>query len=117
MLTVYAGVNPKNVARAQQAVFDTIREFAADKPTEAEFARGKEQLKSSLILGQESTAAQMIQYGKRMLFNGEVLDFEERIARIDALTREDVSEAIVACFGGGVRAAALVGKVKAPLQF
>lgn len=117
VLTVYAGVNPKNVARAQQAVFDTIREFAADKPTEAEFARGKEQLKSSLILGQESTAAQMIQYGKRMLFNGEVLDFEERIARIDALTREDVSEAIAACFGGGVRAAALVGKVKAPLQF
>ena len=66
-------------------------------------------------MGQESTASQMILYGKRMLFNGDVLDFEGRIARIEALTKKEVSEAVMRSFGEGVRAAAIVGKVNEPL--
>ena len=115
VLTVYAGVNPKNVERAQDAVFAVIRDLCKDKPCGAEFLRGKEQLKSSLILGQESTASQMILYGKRMLFNGDVLDFAGRIAQIEALTEEDIAQAAEQVFAGRVRAAAIVGKVNAAL--
>ena len=68
------------------------------------------------IIGQESTASQMILYGKRMLFNSELFDFENRIAKIDAVTEEDVPRAIRACFGQGCRAAALVGNVEKPLS-
>ena len=116
MLTVYAGVNPANVERAQEAIFETIEGFAKELPSDAEFARGKEQLKSSLILGQESTASQMIQYGKRMLFNGDVLDFSGRIARIDAMTQADIADAVALCFAAQPRAAAVVGKVENPLK-
>ena len=115
VLTVYAGVNPANVRKAQRAIFETVEQFCGNALSDAEFARGKEQLKSTLILGQESTASQMILYGKRMLFNGDVLDFEGRIARIEALTKKEVSEAVMRSFGEGVRAAAIVGKVNEPL--
>ena len=116
VLTVYAGVNPKNIGRAQDAILAAIKAFCEEHPSPAEFARGKEQLRSSLIFGQESTASQMILYGKRMLFNSELFDFENRIAKIDAVTEEDVSRAIRACFGQGCRAAALVGNVEKPLS-
>ena len=116
VLTVYAGVNPKNIGRAQDAILAAIKAFCEEQPSPAEFARGKEQLRSSLIFGQESTASQMILYGKRMLFNSELFDFENRIAKIDAVTEEDVSRAIRACFGQGCRAAALVGNVEKPLS-
>lgn len=116
VLTVYAGVNPKNIAKAQDAIFAAIRKFCEELPTPAEFARGKEQLRSSLIFGQESTASQMILYGKRMLQSNEIFDFEKRIAKIDAVTEEDVSRAIRACFGQGCRAAAIVGNVEHPLS-
>lgn len=116
LLTVYAGVNPANVAKAQEAIEETIRILCRDRFTQDEFMRGKEQLKSSVILSQENTASQMVAYGKHMLFNDKVLDLEARVRRIDALTMDDCAEALSLHFGGEHRAAAAVGKIDSPLQ-
>ena len=116
LLTVYAGVNPANVAKAQEAIEAVIAEFCRNKLTQDELARGREQLKSSLVLAQENTASQMIAYGKHMLYNGVVLDFEKRIRGIDAITMEDCEKAISLNFGRENMAASIVGKVECPLE-
>ncbi len=115
MLTVYAGVNPANVERAREAVLETIRGFCRDKFTKEEFARGKEQLKSSVILAQENTASQMIAYAKYMLYNDAILDLEKRVRDIDAMTMEDCEEALSLNFDENKMAAAVVGKIDHPL--
>ena len=115
MLTVYAGVNPANVKRAQDAIFETIETFRREKFNDDEFLRGKEQIKSSVILSQENTATQMIAYGKHLLFTGEMLDLEQRVAKIDAMTKEDCERALALNFDADKMAAAVVGKVKKPL--
>ena len=115
LLTVYAGVNPANVQRAQEAIFETISQFCKDKFTDDEFLRGKEQLKSSVIMGQENTASQMVAYGKHMLFTGEVLDLEKRVRDITAMTKEDCEAALVMNFDEKMMAAACVGRVDKPL--
>ncbi len=115
MLTVYAGVNPRNTKKALDAILGCIGEMRKDGLTQDEFLRGKEQLKSSFILGQENTASQMILYGKHMLYTGDVYDFDGRVAKIDAITKEDCERAISLNFDAASLAAAAVGKIDRPL--
>lgn len=116
LLTVYAGVNPSSVAKAQDAIFETIREFCKNKFSKEEFLRGKEQLKSSVILSQENTASQMIAYGKHLLYNDKILDLDRRVKEIDAMTMEDCEKALSMNFDMTKMAAAAVGKIQKPLQ-
>ena len=116
LLTVYAGVNPANVAKAQEAIEAVIAEFCRNKLTQDELVRGREQLKSSLVLAQENTASQMLAYGKYLLYNDAVLDFEKRIRGIDAISMEDCEKAISLNFGKENMAASIVGKVERPLE-
>ena len=115
LLTIYAGVNPANVQKAQDAIFDTVSDLCKNKFTDDEFLRGKEQLKSSVILSQENTASQMVSYGKHMLFTGEVFDPEKRAKEIGEMTREDCEKALAMNFDAEKLAAAAVGKLDAPL--
>lgn len=115
ILTVYAGVNPSSVGKAQEAIMNTIDEFCKNKFTEDEFLRGKEQLKSSVILSQENTASQMIAYGKYLLFNDKILDLDQRVKDIDSMTMEDCVNALSLNFDMSKMAAAAVGKLKNPL--
>lgn len=116
VLTVYAGVNPSNVKKAQEAILETIDTFRKEKFTDDEFLRGKEQLKSSVILAQENTASQMVAYGKQLLFTGELLDLEKRVREIDAMTKEDCERALSLNFRAEDMAAAVVGKIRKPLS-
>ena len=58
----------------------------------------------------------MMAYGKYMLYNDAVLDFEQRIRGIDAITMEDCERAVLCNFREEDRAAAIVGKTDKPLQ-
>jgi len=87
---IYAGCAPSRVpevlriARAELA-------SAADKgltPDEVERAKGA--MRGSLVLGLEDTGAQMSRIGKALLVHGEVLTVDDLIARIDAVTPDDV---------------------------
>ena len=115
MLTVYAGVNPANVGKAQEAIMQTVRTLREEKFTKDEFLRGKEQIKSSLILSQENSATQMVAYGKYMLYNDRELDLEGRVEHIASLTMDDCAEVLSLHFGEKCAAAA-VGKIESPLS-
>ena len=115
-LTVYAGVNPNNVQKACDAIDETIDTLRKNMITPEELARGKEQLKSSLIMAQENTATQMIAYGKYMLYNDSILDMEKRIRELGALTLDDCALALEGSFHTDHAATAAVGKIDAPLR-
>jgi predicted Zn-dependent peptidase len=63
---------------------------AADGVTDAEVARGKGMLKGSLVLGLEDTGSRMSRIGKSELVYDELLSVDEVLARIDAVTLDDV---------------------------
>lgn len=110
-LVVYAGVNPSSAQKAFDAVFNEIEKLRKDKITHDEFLRGREQLKSSIILGQESTASQMLVYGKHLLFTGEIFNFDDRVSLIDSFTLDDVSSVIENYFKQKDMAVGAVGKL------
>ncbi len=114
-LTVYAGVNAKNFEQSAEAIFKCIDGLKKKDLSEDEFKRGKEQLLSSQIFAQESTSSQMLLYGKELIYSGKVYDFEKRVAQLNAVTLNDVCEAIEYNFDPTYRATAVVGNVDKPL--
>ena len=115
-LVVYAGVNAENYMKSVEAVYKCIEDIKRKNISKEEFLRGKEQLKASSIFAQESTSSQMLLYGKELLYSGRLYDFEERVAKVNAVTIDDVYEAIENNFDSSNMAASVVGKVEKPLN-
>ena len=116
VLEIYAGVNSASRDTAVSAIIDEVMRFKKDGVTESEFVRGREQIKSAFVMGRESTASQMLLYGKYMIYNDIEFDFEKRLKDIDALTINKVNEVITDYFNVEDSAFATVGAFKKPLK-
>ena len=114
-LVVYAGVNSGNYKKSVDAIFNCITDIKNKKISKEEFKRGKEQLTSSLVFSQESTSAQMLLYGKELIYSGKVYDFEKRVKQISDVALDDVAEAIENNFNRDKLAVSVVGNVDKPL--
>lgn len=92
---IYTSTSPQNATKAVEAIRDEIKLLLESGVSDEELNKGKEQLKTSLVLGQESTSAMMRAFGSHALRTGELYDFDKRIEYIDSVTKEDVLK--VAC--------------------
>ncbi len=106
---IYAGVNPKKGEEFLQSVSALIKEISTGGVTHKEFERGKEQLKSSLVFGQESTSTIMNAFGKYMLMTGKVLSLEKKVEDIQNLKYDYVNSVAARMISPGQAGAAYVG--------
>ena len=116
VLEIYAGVNTKKRDVAYDAIINEIKLFAQTGITEEEFACAKEQIKSSLVFSLENTSSQMLLYGKYLLFEDKLYDYDERKAVIDGFTREYVNQLINQTFDVNKLSVATVGPSDVPLE-
>lgn len=116
VLEIYAGVNTANRDLAVEAIAQEVKRFKTDGITEQEFLRGKEQLKSSIIMSRESTASQMMLYGKYLIFLDQLFDGNERLARLEKITLKDVHQAIERSFDIENSALATVGSKRSAIK-
>lgn len=112
---VYAGVNTQMRDDALKAIVEEIQKFKKGI-TKNEFERGKEQIKSSFIFGEENTGSQMLLLGRYLLYFGEIFDFSERIDNINKVSYEDVSAVINEFFDLNDCALATVGTKRSKLS-
>ena len=56
------------------------------------YRRAKGQMRGSFVLGMEDTGSRMSRLGKGELMQGEVLEVDDLLARIDAVTLDEVRE-------------------------
>lgn len=112
---IYAGVNPKQVEPAYKAICEVITDLKKNGITEEEFMRSREQMKSGMFFSNESSNAQMLLYGKYMLYFDKVFDFGEKLKRINSMTYAQSFEAIETMFNEQEKAAALIGNTNKPL--
>lgn len=88
---VYAACNPKNIKTVTKKILDEIENIKANGITEAEYKRGQENIKGSLILSLESTSHRMGRLGKAEIIHGEILSLDEIIDRVNNVTIDDVN--------------------------
>ena len=109
-MEVYAATTPKNTSKLVELMKSEIKRFTEDGYKEAEFNKGKEQLKGNLVMGQENPLGIMSAYANYFLKTGEVYDLQKRLKRIEAITPEQVLEASRKCFDFSVCSAVYVGQ-------
>ena len=87
---IYAGCAPSKVDEVLQVCREELDLAASKGVTDEEIARAKGALRGSFVLGLEDTGSLMSRIGKSVLVHGEVLPVEEVLARIDAVTPDEV---------------------------
>ncbi len=116
ILEIYAGVNTTLRDLAVNAILEQVEVLKKDKITEQEFNRGKAQIKSAFIMGQESTASQMLLYAKHLILLEKEFDLKERIKRLENVNIKDVWGVIDEYFDIKTMATATVGAKRSPLK-
>ena len=89
---IYTATSPENTEKAISAIKKEIELLLKEGITEEELQKGKEQLKTSLVLGQESSSAMMRAFGRYACIVGELYDVDRILEIIDFATVESISE-------------------------
>ncbi|MER6877154.1 pitrilysin family protein, partial [Amycolatopsis sp. NPDC000673] len=110
-MSVYAGCQPERLGQVAGVIREVLDSVAADGLSDAEVARAKGQLRGGLVLGLEDTSSRMSRIGKNELNYARYLGVDDTIARIDAVTTEEVCALARTLLRrpGGVSSAAVVG--------
>jgi predicted Zn-dependent peptidase len=110
IFNIYFALNESCLDNAVELVHTEIENIVLNKMTDIQIKKSKEQLKGNYILGLESISSRMFGMGKSELMSNKVFEPKEILTKIDAITKDDVSEVIDSIFKKGIFSAACVGK-------
>ena len=108
LFALYAGTRPDNAERVTELMEREFDKIAASPVSEDELEMARQSAKGALALSLESTSKRMIALAQNELFDSPQLDFDELLARYDAVTRDDIA-AVMADVGARPRTLAVVG--------
>ncbi len=97
---VYVGTTPSQTFEVLKLIRTELDKVMADGITEEELERAKGNIKGSLALSLEDTNGRMTQLGRQELTGVEHLSVDETVARIEALTRQDILDAARQVYAG-----------------
>ncbi len=107
VFAVYAGCAPGKVAEVLELTRAQLATVARDGLADAEVARGKGMMKGSLVLGLEDSGSRMSRLGKGELLYDRLLSVDELLARIDAVTPDEVRGLAARLLSGPMSLAAI----------
>lgn len=87
---VYLGTREDNLSEAAEVIGVELRRIGQEPVPASELQRAKQHLKGRLVLSLESASTRMQRIGRAVLTGTELLDVDEIVARIDAVTADDV---------------------------
>ncbi|GII78243.1 putative zinc protease [Sphaerisporangium rufum] len=88
---IYVGCLPGKIDDVLKICREEIARVIADGITEEEITRGKGQMRGGLVLGLEDTGSRMSRIGKSELVYDTLLSVDDLLARIDAVTPDEVA--------------------------
>jgi len=90
-LAVYVGTSLASASKVVQSVVSEFRKLKTEPVPEEELRRSKAQLKGSLMLSLESSTSRMSNLARQVMYFDRFYDLDELIARIEAVTAEDLT--------------------------
>ena len=106
---LYVGTRPDNLIEAMKVVGDELERLRENPVTEEELVRARENVKARVVLGMESTGSRMHRLGGSVLFGLPLLETEEVMERIDAVTMDDMRSLVDELWAPGGLSAAGIG--------
>src|SRR5437588_7952031 len=110
-LCVYAGTSRESAAKVVQSVVSEFRNLKTEPVPEEELRRAKDQLKGSLMLSLESSTARMSNLARQEMYFDHFYGLDELIAKIEAVTTEDLQAMANDFFRGESIAVTVLGNL------
>jgi len=110
-ITISAGVDAKNLTVAIRAILEELSRLKKTTP-EAELAKAKELFKGRILLRLEDSRSVAGWLGGQEILTGRILNVDEVIAIIDAITTEELQQLAEELFVGEGLCLAVVGPVQ-----
>lgn len=89
---VYAGTTPDQVDTVLDLIHEELDGIVAKGITENELERARGAMRGGLALSMEDSSSRMVRLGRAELIGFEHLSIDERIARVEEVTLDDVRE-------------------------
>ncbi|HEY1355052.1 MAG TPA: pitrilysin family protein [Solirubrobacterales bacterium] len=109
LVATYVGTRADNVEEACSVIGAELARLRSEPVSAEELARGKESVKGRLVLSSESTAARMTRVSRATLFGLPIDSLDEMLAKVDAVTVEDLTELASELYGAERLSAACIG--------
>jgi len=109
-VTVYAGVEPKNLPVAIKAILEQLSQLKELVP-ESELSKAKELSKGRLLLGMEDSRNVAGWIGGQEILTGRILSVDEVVSIIDAITADQLEQIAQELLLGSQLRLAVVGPV------
>ena len=110
MVATYVGTREDNVEEACAVIGAELERLRSEPVSAAELARAKENVKGRLVLSSESTAARMTRISRATLFGLPIESLDAMLAKVDAVTVEELSELAGELYGAERLSAACIGR-------
>ncbi len=113
LIASYVGTREDNVEEACAIIGAELARLRSEPVSADELNRAKESVKGRLVLTSESTAARMTRISRATLFGLPIDSLDEMLAKVDAVTVDDLTELARELYGAERLSAACVGREEA----
>lgn len=109
MVGIYAGTHPKQAARVIGLIEEELIKARDEGFSADEMERAKNHIRGSLYIGNEDSGNRMTRLAKAELSGGEHLTIDEMVARVEAVTMDDIHRVFSETWGAVPLSLAVIG--------
>jgi predicted Zn-dependent peptidase len=110
LVATYVGTREDNVEEACAVIGAELERLRHEPVSAEELSRAKENVKGRLVLSSESTAARMSRISRATLFGLPIESLDAMLAKVDAVTVEELSELASGLYGAERLSASCIGR-------
>jgi predicted Zn-dependent peptidase len=110
-LCVYAGTSVDKTEKVLQLTLQELRRLKEEKVSDVELKRAKDQLKSNMVIGLESSGSRMANLARQQMYFGRFFGVDEIIEEVEAVTSADIQELAQQLFRQETMALTLLGNL------
>ena len=110
-LMIYAGLSLDKTEKALELTLAELRRLKEETVSEAELKRAKDQMKSNIVLGLESSGSRMSNLARQHMYFGRLFPLEEVTAEIDKVSAAQIQRLANELFRTEAMALTLLGNL------
>jgi predicted Zn-dependent peptidase len=110
-LSIYGGMSLDKTERVLALTLAELARLKTEAVSHAELKRAKDQMKSNIVLGLESSSSRMSNLARQQMFFGRFIPVDEIVRDIDAVTPEDTQRLANQLFQPELLALTLLGNL------
>jgi predicted Zn-dependent peptidase len=110
-LCVYAGTSVDKTRKVLQLTLQELRRLKEETVSDVELKRAKDQVKSNMVIGLESSGSRMANLARQQMYFGRFFGVDEMMEEIEAVTTANVQELAQELFQPETMALTLLGNL------